>query len=301
MASASDRAPAGTTTKRTAYAIDRGTIRTFDREGRLRVASTPISKAAVNGYYGWEISRPALGLDPNRLYRLLRDPEELAKAAPTFAGVQLLDDHIVVDADHPQTTNIVGAIGTDVRFEDPYLKASLIVWDAAAIRLIESDAKRQLSASYSYDPDMTRGTWRGERYDGIMRNIRGNHVTLVAAGRAGNDVMVADAMPFATPQRGTMDIRRAAGRAMMLRIEAERETAPFLAGLALDGTADTDQLYQRALHQMGIDTRGLPLPACRAVFRHLRGHRPGTGIAQDAATDAGFLARFPNIARIREG
>ena len=299
-----DRAPAGATSARAGYAIDRGTSRAFDAEGRLRVSSTPISKAAVNDYYGWEIPGAAgLRLDPTRTYSLLRDPAELAKAAPSFAGVQLLDEHIPVSADAPQTGNIVGAIGTDVRFDDPYLKASLIVWDAAAIRLIERDEKRQLSAGYAYDADMTPGVWRGQSYDGVMRNIRGNHVTLVPVGRAGPDVVVGDSAMLAT-DRGrsglgdVADVRREAGRWVMRRAEAERETAGF--GVALDGIVDPDTLYLRALRRMGIDTAELSLPACRAMFRHMRGHRGASRIAQDAATEAGFLSRFPNVARIRK-
>ena len=42
---------------------------------------------------------------------------------------------------------------------------------------------------------MTPGVYEGHRYDGIMTNIRGNHVALVKDGRAGTDVVVQDAMP----------------------------------------------------------------------------------------------------------
>lgn len=174
------------------FALDRS-ARTFDEDGRLRVALTPISKAAVNPYYGKEIPNyGALGLDPGRVYNLLRDPEELKKAAATFNGVQLLDTHIPVSAANPRDQQTVGAIGTDTAFDAPYLKASLIVWDAEAIKRIESGEQRQLSSGYRYDPDMTPGAYEGQPYDGVMRNIRGNHVALVETGRAGPDVMVGD-------------------------------------------------------------------------------------------------------------
>jgi hypothetical protein len=39
---------------------------------------------------------------------------------------------------------------------------------------------------------MTPGMYEGQRYDGVMRDIQGNHVALVKAGRAGSDVMAAD-------------------------------------------------------------------------------------------------------------
>jgi hypothetical protein len=39
---------------------------------------------------------------------------------------------------------------------------------------------------------MTPGMYEGQRYDGVMRDIQGNHVALVEVGRAGPDVMAAD-------------------------------------------------------------------------------------------------------------
>ncbi|MCX5617054.1 DUF2213 domain-containing protein, partial [Bombella sp. TMW 2.2559] len=66
----------------TILAYDRvGSVRTFDENGRLRVETTPISKANVCGYWGREIPDHAhLGLDPDKMYQLLRDPDELKKA-----------------------------------------------------------------------------------------------------------------------------------------------------------------------------------------------------------------------------
>jgi hypothetical protein len=89
----------------------------------------------------------------------------------------------------------VGAIGSDVRFEAPYLVASLAVWTAEAIALIETKAQAQLSSSYRYRPDMTPGqTPDGVAFDGVMRDIIGNHVALVEEGRAGPDVVVNDSL-----------------------------------------------------------------------------------------------------------
>ena len=176
-----------------ALAMDRNSVRVFDQDGHLRVEMTPISKANVCPYYGREIPDfEALGLDPQRLYRLYRDPEELAKAAPTFVGKPLLLKHIPVSAkDHPREAT-VGSIGDAVEFHAPYLMAPLNIWDGAAIALIESDRQKELSSSYRYRADMTPGTLAGESYDGVMRDIAANHVALVEEGRAGPDVVVGD-------------------------------------------------------------------------------------------------------------
>jgi hypothetical protein len=167
--------------------------RQYDSDGRLHILRTRISKATVNPYYGREIpDADTLGLDPNRIYYLLRDPDELKKAASSFARVPLMFKHIPVSAENPNQEHVAGTIGSDVEFESPYLIADLSVWDVDAIAGIETDTVRELSSSYHYTADMTPGVFEGQTYDGVMRNISGNHVALVESGRAGSDVMAAD-------------------------------------------------------------------------------------------------------------
>lgn len=174
-------------------ALDRETVREKRKDGQLVVKVANISKANVCPYRGNEIPGwQKLGLDPDQVYNLLRDPDELRKAAPTLNGVQLLAKHIPVNADDHKPMDTVGSLGTDAEFDGEYLKNSLFVNAKSAIEGIESGAKRELSAGYHYTPDMTPGNFRGTRYDGVMRDIVFNHVALVEDGRAGPDVVVGD-------------------------------------------------------------------------------------------------------------
>lgn len=181
----------------TTLAFDKASARTFDKDGRLHVSKSRISKANVCPYLGKEIPKwHELGLDPNKVYRLYRHPDELAKAAKTFGNIQLLIKHIPVKAGDPQKESVGGCVGMDVEFNHPYLESSLSLWTAEAIDFVESEAMKELSSAYHYDADMTPGvSLEGEPYDGVMRNISGNHVALVEKGRAGSDVIVADALP----------------------------------------------------------------------------------------------------------
>lgn len=168
-------------------------MRTVDVDGRMHVEVSNISKACVNPYFGREIpDYQALGLDADRIYKLLRDPEELQRAASTFNNIPLLSAHVPVSVDAPQKDIVVGSTGTDAVFDAPYLKNSLVIWDAVAIAGIESKAQTELSCAYRYTADMTPGVFEGTPYDGVMRNIQGNHVALVETGRAGPDVVVGD-------------------------------------------------------------------------------------------------------------
>jgi hypothetical protein len=127
---------------------------------------------------------------------MLRDPKELEKGASTFNNLPLLDKHIPLDRfrlDDPEIKkHVVGSTGTDATFQDGYLDNSLVIHTASAIQDVEAEKKAELSCAYRYTPDMTPGTFEGKHYDGIMRDIQGNHVSLVPEGRAGHDVKVMD-------------------------------------------------------------------------------------------------------------
>jgi hypothetical protein len=177
-------------------AFDRS-MRRVDQDGRLHVAVSNISKANVCPYKGHEIPRwEDLGLESDRTYKLLRCPLELAKpdTVQSANNIQVMSAHKAVSADDPKEGDVAGTTGTDAEFVAPYLRNSLSIWRQEDIDDIESKDRCELSCAYHYRPDMTPGTYEGEDYDGVMRDIRFNHVALVEEGRAGPDVLVADSV-----------------------------------------------------------------------------------------------------------
>ena len=178
-------------------------MRTFDHNGHLVVESTIITKAGVNDYLGNElVGYEELGLEPNKVYRILRDPEALKESLNTFKSLQLTIKHIEVGADKPEKEYTIGSLGSEISFDGEDVTTSLRVWDGDAIRLIESGKLEELSAGYYYELDMRNGEYNGEQYDGIMRNIRGNHVALVNRGRIGRDAIIKDSLPSELGQIG---------------------------------------------------------------------------------------------------
>ena len=164
-----------------------------DENGYMHVERSNITKEQIAPYYGDEIAGyEGLGLNPGKVYYMYRPAAELEKAADTFNGLPLLFEHHDINAANIPKDKVIGSLGTDAAYDTPYLHNSLIVTDAEAIAAIESGAYKELSSAYQYEADMTPGMFSGEHYDGIMRNIRGNHVAIVREGRAGPDVAVAD-------------------------------------------------------------------------------------------------------------
>ncbi|ELY3804637.1 DUF2213 domain-containing protein [Cronobacter sakazakii] len=179
-------------------AFDRASVRKLDDVGRLQVAVSNISKANVCPYYGREIPGwEELGLEPDKIYRLYRDPEELKKAAHTFNNIPILCIHTPDFPGDPPREYRVGSTHSSAAFNGKYLTNGLSIWDNSAIAGIETEEQKELSSSYQYVADMTPGeSPDGEAYDGVMRDIVGNHVALVETGRAGPDVVVGDSLPL---------------------------------------------------------------------------------------------------------
>ncbi len=225
-------------------AFDRASVRTIDANGRLQISRTNISKANVNAYYGREIpGSEELGLEPNKLYRLWRHPDELRKAAKTFNNIPVLSKHIPDFPTDPPNEFRVGVTHSNAEFDGTYLTVGMSIWDNSAIAGIESGEQRELSASYKYVADMTPGvTPDGEPYDGVMRDIFGNHEALVPDGRAGPDVLVADSLP---PELNHMRKHKVAAiRATLkplLAQDADLEAEVRKALLALDEAEKEDE------------------------------------------------------------
>lgn len=137
----------------------------------------------------------------NQTWRELRRPEEVfnADSMASFELVPLLDEHHpeidfgAVTADNVQRI-AVGAVGAAAQDKtDPnYLSAPISVWKADAVSKVEG-GKQELSCGYFcdrepappgakyFDPVLNQDM----SYDFEQKNIRGNHVAIVAAGRAG--------------------------------------------------------------------------------------------------------------------
>jgi len=175
-------------------ALDRS-VRAFDKSGHLIVEMANLSKANVCPYLGREIPGwRDLGLDAERVYRLYRDADALAAAAPTFSGKPLMLAHRPQMADDHDRGVVIGAVG-EAEWDAPFVRAPLTVWDAEGIEVIQDGTQRELSCGYHYRADMTPGVIDGEAYDGRMVEIEANHVALVPKGRAGPECIVGDQLP----------------------------------------------------------------------------------------------------------
>lgn len=82
-----------------------------------------------------------------------------------------------------------GHTGSMVEYRSPFAIGFLTVTDREAIDTIKRGDAREVSVGYRVKFDATPGvTPDGQSYDGVQREISGNHVAIVRKGRAGPEV-----------------------------------------------------------------------------------------------------------------
>lgn len=169
----------------------RNSVRRFDRGGLASPTRLANGWLRVDGY----IARSGL-LEYRRADGTMqveyRPNEEAFRedVLQSFDAVPLTDNHPAggfLDATNTKAHQ-VGTVQRPTQ-DGNKVKASILVTDASVIQSMEA-GKTELSCGYLCDLDETPGEFEGKRYDAIQRNVRGNHVALVSAGRAGPEVRV---------------------------------------------------------------------------------------------------------------
>ena len=156
-------------------------------QGFLKVSAN-VSRTGVFKYYNFDGS----------VRRELRLPEEvfneralstLSSAPITFGHPSEKGANVLVNSKNSKKYS-VGMLGEQIHTDDKFIAASLIITDADVIDAVEKGHRREVSLGYTCDLEMSSGSWNGESYDAIQRNIVYNHAAIVSKGRAGSEVAI---------------------------------------------------------------------------------------------------------------
>lgn len=182
-------------TKKTLKARDLMSIsgRKITDEGYL-VAPGSLARTGVQQYLAYELGLDADGMDPMKVIRLHRPPEEVfnPESMASFENKPITIEHPSEAVTADNWKDLAKGEVRDVARSGELMAGTLIIKDREAIEALQA-GKVQLSNGYTFELDMTSGiTADGRAYDGIQRNIRGNHVALVDAARCGPACRIAD-------------------------------------------------------------------------------------------------------------
>ena len=159
-------------------------------EGYLLCLNVPVARTGTQEYLPAEIGLPGGG-EPVPVFR---PPEEVfsPEAIASFEGMPVTNDHPPDGVDISNIRALQKGHAHNVRRGSgenaDLLLADLIITDPALITAILEDGKREISCGYTYELYEVNGQY-------IQRKIRGNHVAVVDAGRAGSRVSIHDHKP----------------------------------------------------------------------------------------------------------
>lgn len=171
------------------------TKREYTDEGFLIVPAR-ISRTGIQEYLALEMG--LTDRDPSDIINIFRPEEEVFSdvSLKSFANKPVTNNHpseLVTSKNSKEVS--VGFSGPDVTKDGMFVKVILHITDQASIDSVEN-GKVELSNGYTSDIDWTAGvTPDGIQFDGIQRNIKGNHIALVEIGRAGTECRIADKLP----------------------------------------------------------------------------------------------------------
>ena len=248
--------------------------REIDPNGWWYIKKNPISKAGVFSYLGSEIGAP----EPTRVYGVLRSPEELERAAPTFRLIPIIDDHELLGSIGTSTDERVpaGSTGENVYYEHPYLYSSIKITSNALQEQIER-GKIELSPAYTCTWEQESGVYEGVPYDYKQVINHGNHLALVDKGRTGSDVAVLDSYVFDTAGGLPMTLEEIMAGVASL---SEEDKAQLLVALSAtdeekeevatddevtDIVEETDNVAEAAAEAVAAEERGDDVAAVEAA------------------------------------
>ena len=187
-------------------------------EGYLLCLNVPVARTGTQEYLPQELALPGGG----EMIQVYRPEDEVfsPETIASFEGMPVTNDHPPDGVDVSNIRALQKGHAHNVRRgsgeESDLLLADLIITDPELIDLVLS-GKREISCGYTYELHEENGQF-------IQRKIRGNHVAVVDAGRAGPRVSIKDHKVYEPERR---------------KIIMKKSLSKILARMAKDGDIET--------------------------------------------------------------
>ena len=276
-----------------------GTRRTAD--GYL-VADARIARTGIQEYAGHEV-----GMADRQIVRVYRPEasvfDKASMASMAHRPVTMGHPNEAVTADTWKRVS-VGQTGDEVAKDGDHVRVPMVVMDAEAIRQVEAGT-RELSVGYTADLAFEAGTTPdGQHYDAIQKNIRGNHVAIVARGRAGAKARIGDAAdPWGDAPQPKHEVQDMADQAIKTRtvlvdglsVETTDQGAQAIEKLqSVIGDKDKSIADAAKAHKAAIDAKDAEIAKKDAEIDDLKGK-----VLDAKALDAKVQARSDLISKAK--
>lgn len=167
------------------------------------VATPRIARTGVQTYKGWE-----MGVPDKETVKIYRPESEVFNldSLRSYVNKPVTNDHpkeAVTPANWRKYAS--GHTADEILRDGKFIRIPVTLMDADTIGDVEG-GKREVSMGYTMELDWTPGkTEDGQSYDGIQRNIRVNHLAIVASARGGKELRVGDSTEGTELMKITVD------------------------------------------------------------------------------------------------
>ena len=245
-------------------------------EGYLLCLNVPVARTGTQEYWPEELGLPG-GDAPVPVYRPEEEvfsPETLA----SFEGMPVTNNHPPDGVDIENIRRLQAGHAHNVRRgggeESDLVLADLIITDPVLIDAILA-GKREISCGYNYELHEENGQY-------IQRKIRGNHIAVVDAGRAGSRVSIKDHKP----ERRTAVMKKSLSK-MLARMAKDGDVeavAEFIGELIEETPAETTVEVPGAAQEPAPETVTVETP-----------ENQGVTVTVDEESVAGILERLDKL------
>jgi len=269
-----------------------GSVRVTD-EGYL-VANVRTARIGTQDYLGVELDRP--DLDKVTVYR---DESEVFRktSLQTFGLLPVTDDHPadLVTADTARMVS-VGTTNEEVLRDGDYLRIGIKLTDAATIRKVQ-DGKRELSVGYVSELVWGDGIAPdGTAYQARQTNIVGNHIAIVAAGRAGPLARIGDSQPCTVARWGASPITY---KKDVIMADAIQTRTVQIDGLSVVTTDAGAQALEKLMKDMVLTKEEMDKKDGELAAKDAKIAEMSKSILSDADLDAKVAARADLIGKAK--
>ncbi|MGF6878367.1 DUF2213 domain-containing protein [Paraburkholderia sp. MM5477-R1] len=274
--------------------------RRYTGDGYL-VAPARIARTGIQEYRAFELG---LQGDQMRVVKVYRPPEEVfhPDAIASFRNLPLTNDHPPDGVSADNWRHLAVGMLLDPLRADDFLDGDVQVMDREAIASVEA-GKVELSAGYSAIYDWTAGiTADAQQYEGVQRNIRGNHVALVNRGRCGPACRVSDSQPSNPAGAKAMPIQVTIDGIPFSLDEAAAAAVNNLSKKLADSSVTVADLNARLDRKIKIGGKSIALRDADEIAKEAEDQEEALEQAQkDAMTPAQRDAMVADWAEMLEG
>lgn len=217
--------------------------------GFLICKNVPIARTGEQEYLGSELELEDERKD--QIVKVIREEKEVfsPETLASFEGVVFTDDHPSSEVTTQNVQYLQKGFVKDVRRgegeDSDKMLADIIVTDPVTIDEIVNGGKREVSCGYRFVCSEENGRI-------YQRQIRGNHVALVDAGRAGKDVAIKDSKTKTKTKEE---------RAMKFKTRNKGILGKFLSVTAQDADPDVvAEIVEELAESKGVDEEPAPAP-----------------------------------------